>query len=116
VGQFQGLVQWARQDEAKCKKIAEKVLKLGMNKWETACNHALRAVMRDNQLRTFSGDGAVGLLFNCEQGSIKIEDPVGERSPPRRCMPITQRRDFCQQRRCASSTGWMMAVTPSPEL
>jgi hypothetical protein len=103
VGQFQRLARWAEEDKARCESL-RKVLRLTRG-WETARDHALHAVINDNQLRIFSGDGAVGLLFNCEQGRIDNENPVGGRAPPRRCIQITQCSECLLQRDSASLLG-----------
>ncbi len=79
MGQFKRLALWAERDRGMCEQL-KKVLKLTKG-WELARDHALHAVSNDNQMRVYSSDGTVGLLYKCQQGNVDAENPVGEAPP-----------------------------------
>lgn len=58
----------------------QQVLKLSKEKWDEARDHAMRAVVADNRMRTWYADKVNpgrGLLFTCRLGNVDLDRPVG---------------------------------------
>ncbi len=55
------------------------LLKLSPEKWEEVCQHALAAVVPDFRNRVWwCPNIRTGLLFQCKNGSVGMEHPIGE--------------------------------------
>lgn len=79
VGEFQQLARLAANDKNLQDKL-RKVLALTKDQWRVAHEHSTKAVTSDHRMRVWyprAGDGSKGVLFECVQGNVLLNKPVG---------------------------------------
>lgn len=83
VGEFRELVRLAATDRNLQDKL-RKVLSLTKDQWKVAYEHAMKAVEPDHRLRIWypaSDRTDTGLVFECLQGNVLLDRPVGLKLP-----------------------------------
>jgi hypothetical protein len=75
------MVNHAEDDRQLCEQL-KKVLKLTKG-WEEARDHARKAVPVDNNVRLWwiNPEKTKALLFNCHEGTVKLDAALGEGLP-----------------------------------
>lgn len=79
VGEFRELARLAATDKNLQDKL-RKVLALTKDQWRVAHEHSMKAVTSDHRMRVWyprAGDIRKGVLFECVQGNVLLNKPVG---------------------------------------
>lgn len=95
VGEFRELARLAATDKNLQDKL-RKVLALTKDQWRVAHEHSMKAVTSDHRMRVWyprAGDVSKGVLFECVQGNVLLNKPVGMILPEGVCLETQMHTD-----------------------